>query len=84
MDSVMSVRLRGELERSLGLALPPTLAFEQPSVDALAAWIAREHLAITPPAPPTPSPPVPDETAALQHLSESDLAALLAAELDAP
>ena len=81
MDSVMSVRLRGELERSLGLALPPTLAFEQPSVDALAAWIAREHLAITPPA---PSPAAPDETAALQHLSESDLAALLAAELDAP
>ena len=81
MDSVMSVRLRGELERSLGLALPPTLAFEQPSVDALAAWIAREHLAITPPA---PSPPTLDETAALQHLSESDLAALLAAELDAP
>jgi hypothetical protein len=78
---VMSVRLRNELERSLGASLPPTLAFEQPSVDALAAWLAREVLGVTPPAAPAAPAPV-DPTAALTDLSEAELAALLAAELD--
>ncbi|MDC0667761.1 type I polyketide synthase [Nannocystis radixulma] len=84
MDSVMSVRLRGDLERSLGASLPPTLAFEQPSVDALAGWLARELLAIAPPiAPELAAPePTPDPTAELRDLSEAELAALLAAELD--
>ncbi|MCY1057569.1 type I polyketide synthase [Nannocystis sp. SCPEA4] len=84
MDSVMSVRLRGDLERSLGVSLPPTLAFEQPSVDALAGWLARELLAIAPPVAPEPvaPEPAPDPTAELRDLSEAELAALLAAELD--
>ena len=78
MDSVMSVRLRNDLERTLGASLPPTLAFEQPSVDALATWLAREVLGITPPDPPAPVDPL----ASLQDLSATELAALLEAELE--
>jgi myxalamid-type polyketide synthase MxaE and MxaD len=89
MDSVMSIRLRGELERTLGCNLPPTLAFEQPSVGAMATWIEREVLRSTaaatadtaaPDAPQAPAPPPADPFAAL---SENEVAALLAAELAA-
>ncbi len=79
MDSVMSVRLRGDLEVSLGCTLPPTIAFERPSVRELAGWLAREVLAIAPPA----AAPPPAE-AVLDDMSEEQLAALLAAELDRP
>ncbi|MCA9701141.1 MAG: KR domain-containing protein, partial [Myxococcales bacterium] len=41
MDSVTSVALRNELERAVGLSLPPTLAFEHPSVRALAEFLAK-------------------------------------------
>ena len=78
MDSVMSVRLRGDLEVSLGCTLPPTLAFERPSVGELAAWLAREVLGVAVPAPEAPAAP------ALEDMSEEQLAALLAAELDLP
>ena len=86
MDSVMSVRLRGDLEVSLGAALPPTLAFEHPTVRALTDWLARELFGLTPPitAPP-PRELQPDDTAAaLDAMSEDQLAALLAAELGDP
>ena len=74
----MSVRLRNDLERTLGATLPPTLAFEQPSVDLLATWLARQVLGITPPAPAAPADPL----TALQDLSAAELAALLEAELE--
>jgi hypothetical protein len=86
MDSVMSVRLRNELERSVGRSLPPTLAFEQPTVVALATWLAREVLDVEPPAPhqtpPQPAAPEPADT--LGDLSEDELEALLASELGGP
>ena len=89
MDSVMSVKLRSRLEASVGKALPPTLAFEYPMVDALAGYLASEVLAIAPPAeaPGPAAPPPPRATAhrlddtSLDGLTEEQLDALLAAEL---
>ncbi|MCA9704849.1 MAG: SDR family NAD(P)-dependent oxidoreductase, partial [Myxococcales bacterium] len=77
MDSVMSVRLRNELERDLGVALPPTLAFEQPDVMALSRWLAHQALDMEIPIPRD------DEASALDDLSEAELESLLAQELDA-
>ena len=78
MDSVMSVQLRNGLERAVGRPLPPTLAFEQPTVEALSAWLAREILGLEPPSTGEPPAEEPD----LDSLSEEELEALLAAELD--
>jgi acyl transferase domain-containing protein/acyl carrier protein len=44
MDSFMSVELRSRLERSLGVSLPATLAFESPNIAALATYVGREIL----------------------------------------
>jgi hypothetical protein len=42
MDSLMSVEVRRRLERSLGLPLPTTLAFDYPTVQALVQYIGAE------------------------------------------
>jgi acyl carrier protein len=39
MDSLMAVDLRRRLEASVGRPLPPTLAFDYPSVEVLADWL---------------------------------------------
>jgi myxalamid-type polyketide synthase MxaE and MxaD len=44
MDSIMTVQLRSQLETSLCLPLPPTVAFEYPTVTSLAAFLASEIL----------------------------------------
>ena len=44
MDSIMTVQLRSQLEASLGRPLPPTVAFEYPTVASLAAYLASEIL----------------------------------------
>jgi acyl transferase domain-containing protein/NAD(P)-dependent dehydrogenase (short-subunit alcohol dehydrogenase family)/acyl carrier protein len=41
MDSIMTVQLRSRLEASLGFSLPPTLAFEYPTVEFLAKYLAE-------------------------------------------
>jgi myxalamid-type polyketide synthase MxaE and MxaD len=41
MDSIMTVQLRTRLERSLGCSLPPTVAFEFPSAQGLARFLAE-------------------------------------------
>ena len=87
MDSIMSVRLRNQLELSLGKTLPPTLAFEHPTVEALADYLAQWVLDLIPPRPTAPSaasarsPSRSAEDAALEGMSEAELEALLAAEL---
>jgi myxalamid-type polyketide synthase MxaE and MxaD len=45
MDSLMAVDLRRRLEASVGQALPPTLAFDFPSVSAIAGYLRDEVLA---------------------------------------
>ncbi|TVP48085.1 MAG: SDR family NAD(P)-dependent oxidoreductase [Gemmatimonadales bacterium] len=44
MDSLMAVELSNHLERSLDRKLPPTLAFEYPTIAALADFLAGEVL----------------------------------------
>jgi myxalamid-type polyketide synthase MxaE and MxaD len=46
MDSLMSVELKGRLERSLGVPLPSTLTFNYPTLDALADFLLDEALSI--------------------------------------
>ena len=40
MDSLMTVKLRNRLETALGITLPPTIAFEYPTIDALTRFLA--------------------------------------------
>jgi len=47
MDSIMTVQLRSQLEAALGRSLPPTVAFEYPTVASLAAFLASEILPST-------------------------------------
>ena len=42
MDSLMNIELRRALSKSLQLSLPPTLAFEYPTVETIAAYILQE------------------------------------------
>jgi myxalamid-type polyketide synthase MxaC len=39
MDSLMAIELKGRLERSVGLSLPSAIAFNYPTVDALAKFL---------------------------------------------
>jgi acyl transferase domain-containing protein/acyl carrier protein len=41
MDSLVAMELKNRLETALGAALPPTLAFEYPTIDALAGYVAE-------------------------------------------
>jgi acyl transferase domain-containing protein/acyl carrier protein len=44
MDSLMAVDLRNRLQRALGCTLPATIAFDHPTVDALANYLGAEVL----------------------------------------
>jgi acyl carrier protein len=44
MDSLMTVELRARLEHGLGMRLPTTIAFEYPTVEALAGYLGDELL----------------------------------------
>jgi acyl carrier protein len=90
MDSITTVKLKCRLEENLGRTLPPTIAFEYPTVVGLAGYLAkelpagteapREEQAETIEAPPAPQRP---ETASPveDDLSEEELTALLADKL---
>jgi hypothetical protein len=39
MDSLMTLELRGRLERSVGLRLPTTIALEYPTIESLAHYL---------------------------------------------
>jgi acyl carrier protein len=42
MDSVVAVELTGELEKRLGLSLPPTLMYDYPTIVALSEYMADQ------------------------------------------
>ena len=46
MDSIMTVQLRHCLETSLVCSLPPTLAFEYPTIEALTRYLGQEVLGL--------------------------------------
>jgi acyl carrier protein len=83
MDSLMSVELRKRLQRGFGSALPSTLTFNYPNVDALVGFLEREFAAaVVPPPRDDERPPAPDVAQAVPN-GESDLSALSDAELEA-
>jgi acyl transferase domain-containing protein/acyl carrier protein len=86
MDSVMTVQLRNRLESALGLPLPPTVAFEYPTTEGLAAYLAG--LILVPEESGVALLDTPeeeqtnDEDAGFHELSEEDLVAQLARKLE--
>jgi myxalamid-type polyketide synthase MxaE and MxaD len=81
MDSIMTVRLGNSLEACLGCRLPPTVAFEYPTVEALAGFILK---VVSPSEAPLAAPPSmvgPTAEGLPEHLSEEELTALLSDKL---
>lgn len=42
MDSVMTVHLRGRLQKSLGVLVPPNLTWSHPSIDHIVKWLMEK------------------------------------------
>ena len=85
MDSLTTIDLRRRLEKGLQTTLPSTIAFEYPTVEALAAYLSSV-LVVTPeasePADDQKQDPAADPAGqALGDLSESELDDLLEQEL---
>jgi acyl carrier protein len=87
MDSLMSVELKGRLERSLEVPLPSTLTFNYPTIKALVDYLLSDALEFhsppaqeTPPSPPAPTVTIPGVTAS-DDLSEEELSELLLKKL---
>jgi acyl transferase domain-containing protein/acyl carrier protein len=86
MDSIMTVQLRNRLETALGLSLPPTVAFEYPTVDSLVDFIAG--LILKPEASAIHPAHVPEKqelsnvNTGCEQLSEEELVALLERRLE--
>jgi acyl transferase domain-containing protein/acyl carrier protein len=89
MDSLMAVDLRNRLQRSIGKPLPSTLAFDRPTVDVLATYLADEVLLLppsdedAPPAVPPPAIEADDLLTDLEELSDAEVDRLLAERMGA-
>lgn len=89
MDSLTSVELKTRLEHSLGVALPASLAFNHPTVEALSGFLAAE---VAPPpedaeavavaAAVSAPPQAGDRSERFASLSDDDLVGLLAERLE--
>ena len=80
LDSLMAVELRNQLARFGGVALPATVAFDHPTLDALADRLGVVWSLQAAPVPaPAPKAAAADD---LEGLSDEDVEALLAAELN--
>jgi myxalamid-type polyketide synthase MxaB len=80
LDSLTSVELRARLERSLGCSLPLTVAFDYPSVEALAGYLAQQlQLSAEEPAAPVAEGQAIDEQAErLAAMSDEEVESLMA------
>jgi acyl carrier protein len=87
LDSLMAIELKNRLEHDLRVTLPATLAFEYPTIHDLAEYILDELPGLAEnktaglPTPATPQHST-DDAEKLESLSEEELAALLANELE--
>jgi len=84
MDSLMSLELRNRLQASSGQSLPSTLAFDCPTVEALADYLAGRLSASTLVQAKTAAQPVDsasEQAARVHQLSEEEAEALLMEEL---
>jgi acyl transferase domain-containing protein len=86
MDSLMALQLSNRLQSTLGVALPSTLVFEYPSVEALTDYLLEQMPAFD--EAPTPVAQAvaaasggDDELAAIRQMSEADLEALIDHEI---
>jgi acyl carrier protein len=82
MDSLTSLELKNRLQASLGYALPATIIFDAPNIEALTKFLAREALKIETPAQPHLEPQKneskPDLLAKITQLSDEEVDRLLA------
>jgi acyl transferase domain-containing protein/acyl carrier protein len=86
MDSIMTVQLRNRLESSLGCSLPPTVAFEYPTIDALTNFLVEDVIKFQEPSPPQSIVEPSEDKPVVKvpghgHLSEEELVDLLANKL---
>jgi acyl carrier protein len=86
MNSLMAIELKTCLEADLGRTLPSTVAFEYPTIEALAGYIARDVLSLELAGPEFAgqSPEEvkrSEEMAELEKLTEDELIALVSNEL---
>ena len=84
LDSLMALEFKTRLSATLELQLPGTLAFEHPNINAIADYLEGELF----PEARIAAPPVETslnggQTADLRHLSEEQIAALLAEKIEA-
>jgi len=81
MDSLMSVQLRNRLENQFGCFLPPTVAFEYPTIEALTAYVFDDVFKLAQPEV-VAQPEIPEtSTVDMNDLSQADLMSLLDDEL---
>jgi acyl carrier protein len=85
LDSLMAVEIRNVLAADVGESLPATLAFDYPTVAALAHYLASEVMHVHEPVSPQESAQVEpgDPVTDIESLSDEEAARQLAAELDA-
>ncbi|HEY9227525.1 MAG TPA: KR domain-containing protein, partial [Gemmatimonadaceae bacterium] len=88
LDSLMAVELRNLLGRAVGRTLPATVTFDHPTVEALVDHLAKHVFAeqLSEAARPTPLsaplPPNAPDAAAIDDLSEAELAQRLLSKLE--
>ena len=89
MDSLMALELRNRLQNSIGWALPSTLVFEYPTVEALSDYLIREVVPVGTQTVHTAEESKPDliesgeDIEELDALTDDEITALIDKEIDA-